>query len=907
MTAVEEFLNGKKKVLENIDEKSAMYDFLTRDGNKISDITHNSDIIYNRINEIEGIGDSLEARVIKWFRKTTKETFPVLDTALDYFEISVLETILRYFDRKINQVLVGHEEMLKLATKQPVIFAANHETETEHLYLARACCPMRDTNYFKIFKFLNQKGIAKKRYVPVFFAKYQLFNLPIIGSLFASTAFPIEREIKDNKSIELGSEFLQRGQNIMIYPEGTRNLQAREKPKSGVIRLAIQNKVPIIPIGHVGLWELTKGQFAPSKSGYWVCEFGKPIYYDKYYGTEPDYQVLRDLSNELMDEIERLKIRGRKTIERLNREDDEKAYNEGTINDVVIHKFNKLPKIPNNPIDSNYRKFVQRWTKFPFFGEKLDAFLYFLIRSSAEAFLLNPLNFDLKVHGKHFLEEPGVRPAVIASNHESFFDIFTYGIKLTPPDMINYTGFINRAHRIWFMMKKELAEIPLVSSWTLSAGGFPVARGESDIEAMRVAKELIRRDRTPVIFPQQSTYPEIDVDAPYIKTGAVRLAIEMKRPIVPISISGSHYAMKQGIFKIFLPPKAFPIQVNVGKPIYYDKYYDQEIPNETYKDLTRDLMLRIKDLQENGTEYRPDLPTSEITSPIDRIVKRIGKLVGLPRPLNEADLAKENPIEKTLNKLTNSLGITSTDRQGDKKEKKEGVKLSPIDKQLMKLKEQGKKLGLYPYLDDAFYRVTKRTLDLAIHNLYDFNVKGAENIPVNEGVGVILLGQNNSMLDFFIGSCIIPQQVHYMIDAKMYKTPVVSTILQSLGFFRQTESATDFEPLLHIKDLLKDQKVVGVLAQGKNKERLVGTYAAICKMAIEGKPTVIVPMAIAGTDTPFPPGKMIVNIGKPIGPLTRKHKKKEKRQELGEGLYQMIKDLKTQAYEMRYTRKFRMF
>jgi len=353
-----------------------------------------------------------------------------------------------------------------------------------------------------------------------------------------------------------------------------------------------------------------------------------------------------------------------------------------------------------------------------------------------------------------------------------------------------------------------------------------------------------------------------------------------------------------------LPPKAFPIQVNFGKPIYYDKYYDQDLPNETYKDLTRDLMVKIKDLQQNGTEYRPDLFGGDATSPLDKVFKRFGKLVGLPRPMKLS--TKENPIEKALNKLTNSLGISSTNREGGKKKEK-GIKLSPIDVQLQKLKKQGEKLGLYPYLDNAFYSLTKRGLDLLLYNIYDFNIKGAGNIPVNEGVGVILLGQSSSKLDFIVGSCIIPQQVHYMIDAKMYKTPVVSTLLQSLGFFRQTEGPTDFEPLLHIKDLLQSKKVVGVLAQTKNKERLIKTYAAIAKMAIEGKPTVIVPMAIVGTETPFPPVKVIVNIGKPIGPLTRKHKKREKRQELGEGLYRMIKDLKTEAYEMRYTRKFRAF
>ena len=198
MTAIEEFLKNDRKIIENIDDKSNVYGFLNKE-EEIIDKTHNSDIIYGRMDEIEGIGQSLESRVVKWFRKTAKESFPILDTALDYAGISILETMLRYFDRKVKEVIIGREEMLELATKKPVIFACNHETETEHLYLARACCPVRDLDYFKIFKFLNLKGVAKKRHVPVFFAKYQLFNYPVIGSLFAATAFPIERELKDSK------------------------------------------------------------------------------------------------------------------------------------------------------------------------------------------------------------------------------------------------------------------------------------------------------------------------------------------------------------------------------------------------------------------------------------------------------------------------------------------------------------------------------------------------------------------------------------------------------------------------------------------------------------------------------------------------------------------------------------
>ncbi|MHA1383863.1 MAG: hypothetical protein ACTSR3_08930, partial [Candidatus Helarchaeota archaeon] len=104
-------------------------------------------------------------------------------------------------------------------------------------------------------------------------------------------------------------------------------------------------------------------------------------------------------------------------------------------------------------------------------------------------------------------------------------------------------------------------------------------------------------------------------------------------------------------------------------------------------------------------------------------------------------------------------------------------------------------------------------------------------------------------------------------------------------------------PILHVKSLLKQKKIVGVFPQVKNKDRLVGTIAGILKMAIEGKPTVIVPLAIKGTDTPFPPVKINVVIGKPVGPIKRM--KREKRYALAEDIYKSIKDLKNQAYQMR--------
>jgi len=870
---------------------TAIEEFFAEDVNK--HFKHNSNIILDELEQIEGISNNPIDKAVRWLkRKAYESRIPIVDTTIDFLSLCVLETILRYFDRKVEPIYIDKENIFKV---KPVIFAANHETEAEHLYLARACCETRDLNYpFILLKRFNFKGIANKRDVPIFYAKYQLFNIPILGTLFSSTAFPVEREMRDRarRSMDIGSTFLMRGHNILIYPEGTRNVEKQQKAKSGVIRLAIENKVPIIPVGHVGLYELTKGGFVPRKKGFWCCVFGKPIYYDDYYDKELCYEDLRRLTGDLMAQIEQLKEKGRRKIIEIKEERFRQSLNK-SVNEIVVNKFEKLEKKPKNPIDSLYRKFVEYYSKIPVVGDYIDAMTHFMIRVGSNL-IINPLTFDIKLKGKENLEQ--FKGAIIASNHESFIDIFLYGLKLAPKPLVDYWGYFipGKNHditsKVWFMMKKELAEIPLISSWTLSAGGFPVARGQRDIEALEIAKALVLKDRRVIIFPQQTTYKEIDVNN--AKTGVIRMAIDTKRPIIPISIKGSYDAMQRGVLQLLMPPKGFKLQVNIGEPIYYDKYYDKILTGEELKDLTKDLMIKIKELHEEDLEkVDPELLT-DIESPIDKILKNIGKLIGLPL-VNLQEKKIKLPFENYVNKLTDKLGITSI----NKKDKKEFAKLSPVDKFFDKIRKRGEKYGITQLFDNIFYKVTKNVCELAVNNLYDFKVFGKENIPTDKQTGIIFLGMSASKLDFVIGNCIIPEQIHFMIDKKFYQTPIVSTILRSLGFFRQTESQEDFEPLLEIKKKLKDKKMVGVLIQTKNPDRIVRTIAGVIKMAIEGKPTIIIPMHIGGTETPFPPVKINVEIGRPI-PIKRM--KREKRYELAHEIYEILKELKLKTYEDRY-------
>ncbi|MHA1146400.1 MAG: 1-acyl-sn-glycerol-3-phosphate acyltransferase, partial [Candidatus Helarchaeota archaeon] len=838
---------------------------------------HNSEIILNRMEEIEGTSLNPIDKFIRWSRRKAIQRFPFLDLVADFGSLLILESIIKLFNTQIKGIVDGKEKITTY--DMPVIFACNHETETEHLYLAEALTPLHDVpSPFGILKSLKLTKWAAKRDVPIFLAKYQLFNVPIIGSILMSTAFPIERELRDKKSFEIASQFIKRGNNIIIYPEGTRNLEKQQKAKTGVIRLAIQNKIPIVPVGHNGLHDITKGGFIPQKKGIWYCKIGDPIHYNEYYDKEITYDILRELTDNLMNKIEELKEYGRNYRER-ERMKKQKPLSEQTINEMVVDKFEALKKKPKNPIDSNYRKLVKSISKVPTVGEYFDSFANAVIRFGCDL-VTGPPFFDIKITGKEFILN--TRPAILCSNHESFIDILVQGMKLVPPDRLNYYGYLYKTEnrplddKIWFMMKRELAEIPLLSSWTLSASGFPVGRGESDKQAFEIGKELVKRGRYVVVYPQQTTYKEIDIDTG--KTGAIRMAIETETPIIPMSIKGSYHAMKKGIWKLLFPPKGYPIELNIGPPIYYDQYYGKTLPYETLKEETRKLMQVIKDLHDGKVKYpSQDTTIDQAFSPLDRVKQLISKPLGLPRK-DLQEVETKSRVEKLVSKITDQMGITGVKKE--RKGPKKYYKLSPVDSFIARIRKRGAKLGLTQQIDKLFYNTAKDAFELILDNLYDFKVRGLENIP-NDGCGVIFTTQSTSKLDFILINAIFQEkQVHVVVDTKTYQTPVAATLFDALGFLRQTAAREDFDAMLKIKETLKAGKYVAMFPDTKRPDVLLKTYAGVVKLAKEGEPTYIVPVGISGTETPFPPVKLRVVFGKPIGPIKRMNNKK--RYELAE-------------------------
>jgi glycerol-3-phosphate dehydrogenase (NAD(P)+) len=90
---------------------------------------------------------------------------------------------------------------------------------------------------------------------PIYFvAKQELFRKPLIGwFLNCMGAFPVRRGESDEESVATALALLERGEAVVIFPEGTRiRTGSLQRPKRGVGRLALESGKPVVPIAVTG-------------------------------------------------------------------------------------------------------------------------------------------------------------------------------------------------------------------------------------------------------------------------------------------------------------------------------------------------------------------------------------------------------------------------------------------------------------------------------------------------------------------------------------------------------------------------------------------------------------------------------------------------------------------------------
>jgi 1-acyl-sn-glycerol-3-phosphate acyltransferase len=148
-----------------------------------------------------------------------------------------------------------------------------------------------------------------------FVAKAEYFTSPGLKGWFQKKFFsgagqvPIDRSGASaaEGALSAAKRILGQGELFGIYPEGTRSRDGRlYRGKTGVARLALETKVPVIPVAVLG----TDVVAPPGKKFGTitrpVVRFGTPLDFSRYEGLENDRFILRSITDEIMYEIMRL-------------------------------------------------------------------------------------------------------------------------------------------------------------------------------------------------------------------------------------------------------------------------------------------------------------------------------------------------------------------------------------------------------------------------------------------------------------------------------------------------------------------------------------------------------------------------------------------------------------------------
>jgi len=176
---------------------------------------------------------------------------------------------------------------------RPFIIAANHSS-----YLDDFSMPPLVILYLnkKLHMYCNDRFYKNK-----FFAAF----------LNWAKCIPISIQTKNKKvnkrAFKLALKYLKKGEPVGIFPEGGISIDGKLKEaKTGIAKLALVARVPVLPIGIIGSYKvLPRGAKFPKFKRFDI-KIGKLIYLDKYFGKENNKKVLKVATTLIMKKIAKL-------------------------------------------------------------------------------------------------------------------------------------------------------------------------------------------------------------------------------------------------------------------------------------------------------------------------------------------------------------------------------------------------------------------------------------------------------------------------------------------------------------------------------------------------------------------------------------------------------------------------
>jgi len=204
------------------------------------------------------------------------------------FWIRTWVSILYPLDGLLFKIRWRHLERIPAPDKGGVIIALNHTSQIDTVLMARL--------------------VWQSGRVPRFMIKAGVFGWPIVGYMMKGAGqIPVYRGTADAaQSLRDAVTALERGEAIVIYPEGTTTKDPTSWPmqaKTGIARLVLLSpNTPVVPVGQ---WGAHKRRGEKVKRGFLgrrvhTALVGEPLDMSGYAGVEPTGATLRKVTDEIM-------------------------------------------------------------------------------------------------------------------------------------------------------------------------------------------------------------------------------------------------------------------------------------------------------------------------------------------------------------------------------------------------------------------------------------------------------------------------------------------------------------------------------------------------------------------------------------------------------------------------------
>ncbi len=238
---------------------------------------------------------------------------------------------------------------------------------------------------------------------------------------------------------------------------------------------------------------------------------------------------------------------------------------------------------------------------------------YWVIKAILKPILLGV--YRIRVEGLENIPRKG--PAIIAANHLSFLDSF-------------FIPLVVKKRKITYLAKADYFTNWKTAWFFNMVGQIPVDRDdkEKSQQALRTGLRVLREGNLLGIYPEGTRSPDGKLYRG--RTGAARLALAGKVPVIPCGLIGTDEVMPKAA-KLPRVRGQIRVKVRFGKPIDFSRYAGREQDRFVLRSATDEIMYEIMEL--TGQRYADAYASRAATEPMPESTRSLEDMIDLSEDL----------------------------------------------------------------------------------------------------------------------------------------------------------------------------------------------------------------------------------------------------------------------------------